>query len=156
MAKKGPAPKPDRQRRNNVTELVVVRGQGLEAPAGRPKWLKAQKDSWAAFWDDLPSQAVTPSSLPALYRLWDLRDMAARLMNSIEKVGSFIEGSQNQTVANPAYRILTSLLGEIRQLEDRFAANPEAALKLGLKAREARRTLEDLNRESQGPVEIAD
>jgi P27 family predicted phage terminase small subunit len=82
-----------------------------------------------------------PPDKPRCGGCFDLRDEVERIRRGIKKTGPMVEGSQGQPVVNPAYRVLTSLLSEIRQLEDRFSMNPQAAVKLGLQVQEGRKNI---------------
>lgn len=144
MAKKGPPPKAQRQRTNDRPELLVLAGSGtVAAEAG--DWTEPVLEAWRAFWLTPQAQTVTEASLPALVRLFDLRDELVRLQGAIGREGRFTTGSQGQPVVNPAYRIITSLLSEVRQLEDRFALNPEAMVRLGLRIQEGESRADRLN-----------
>jgi P27 family predicted phage terminase small subunit len=131
VAKKGPAPQSRRQRANSPVGLVVLAGGQLEVPKPPAGWLKQTKDDWADFYSSPQAGAVDSAGQATLRRLFDLRDEVERIRRGIKKTGPMVEGSQGQPVVNPAYRVLTALLSEIRQLEDRFSMNPQAAVKLG-------------------------
>lgn len=146
MARKGPMPKhPDkRQRRNKTTgTLVVLEGGGLAVPEPDEGLSPTLVDEWYAFWDTDVAQAVRESDLPALRRLWSIKDLERRLHASGAKQ-PIVVGSQGQPVANPALKQADALRSEIRQLEDRFGLNPSARARLGLDTTRLQASLDDM------------
>ena len=83
-------------------------------------------------WSTPVSNVYDRSDLPALERLFLLRDSVARTGDTDYKA-----------------------LGEIRQLEDRFGLTPLARMRLGVSVGQAHKTLADLN-QTVAPVEEID
>jgi P27 family predicted phage terminase small subunit len=152
MAGNGPPPKPigRRQRRNPRTSteragvgLVVVAGGRQAAPAPPAGLLKATREAWSAFWSSPLAPMVVPATdLPALERLFTLRDERARALRGYRARRLVVTDSG--VALNPLLRVLKQLDAEIRQLEDRFGLSPIARLRLGVALGEAARSLEEL------------
>lgn len=158
MGKRGPMPKhPDtRQRRNKVEgQLVVLPGDAIDTPAADASWLPDVVDEWHSFWSTDVAAAVRDSDLPALYRLWSLRDLQRKLF-AVGAETPLVAGSQGQTVINPALRQADNLSAEIRQLEDRFGLTPAARARLGLDTSKLQRSLDTINSEVVKSAEESD
>jgi P27 family predicted phage terminase small subunit len=121
-----------------------------EPPSGL---LRATRDDWAAFWSSPLRALVTPADMPALERLFQLRDEQARLWRGYRRK-RLVEGSQGQPVASPFFGMALKLEGEIARLEGQFGLSPAARLRLGVTFGQAARTLEDLARDLEGPSEL--
>lgn len=153
MAGHGPAPKdPARRQRRNQPKpaLAVVQAQvmtqigdipELGAPV-RPE----TEEAWRDLWEDPLSAAYVPTDLPALRRLFALYDERARAYEGYSNE-RLMPGSQGQPVLNPLFKVVQACDAEIRQLEDRFGLSPTARTRLGIAMGEAKKTLDDLNRE---------
>lgn len=142
VARRGPQPKNPaaRQRRNAVS---VVPGGRLDAPEPDRKWLKVTKDAWEAFWGSDQAGSVREKDLSALFRLFHLRNQHERMRRIVDKE-PLIEGSQGQPVLNPAARLQTQLMSEIRQLEREFGLTPDAGARMVQSAASAERSVRDL------------
>lgn len=102
---------------------------------------------WSEFWRSPIAQAVDRTTdVPALRRLFWLKDERERLA-AMFRAERLTLGSTGQLTLNPLGRHLAVVDAEIRQLEDRFGLSPTARLRLGVQLGEAKRTLDDLNRE---------
>lgn len=157
MAGRGPTPKnpDDRQRRNApkalelVGDLVGVALEGVdeaEIPPAPTYLLQVTKKRWVAYWSTPVAALVDAvSDLPALERLFWLYDDLERSRRAVRQLGHVIAGSQGQTVLNPLLRHMQTIMGEIRQLEDRFGLSPRARLSLNLTLGQAAQSLADLN-----------
>jgi hypothetical protein len=143
----GPLPKPTerRQRRNTRMGLVPIAPRPAITPDPSPGLLAASSAAWRDLWASPLAATFVESDIPALRRLWDLRDERARVAKVARK-GRLVPGSKDQPVLNPLIGYIASLDGEIRQLEDRHGLTPKARLALGVQLREAHRSLADLNR----------
>lgn len=153
----GPPPAPDdqRARRNAPTKAVldvvvqpaVAPGVVPDHPAGMRR---ALQDDWRDLWLSPVAALVTDTDLPALRRLWQLRELHAQYLDALDG-DLFAEGSQGQTVANPALAAAMSLEKSIASLEDRFAlslkARQNAGLRMGALADVARRHPELMDKE---------
>lgn len=152
MGRRGPQPKdPDRRQRRNaeqpVRALQLIEGNALVAthPSAPVAWLKVTRDTWDLFWTTEVAQAVRPSDLPALERLFELRDEVTRLMKAARKE-RFVTGSMGQVIMNPAYALCDKLRSEIRMLEDRFGLSPSARARLGVEVVRLESSVADLTR----------
>jgi P27 family predicted phage terminase small subunit len=91
------------------------------------------------------------ADLPALRRLFRLRDTEARLARKVRTDDFMGVGSQGQPIAHPLMAQLGSLGLEIRQLESMFGLTPAARARLGLAIGEAEKSrLEILHRRLDG------
>ena len=137
MGRKGPKPKHPNLRQSHKEPvgrvLEVVRDASLDVPLAPSGMLKKQRDEWSAFWDTDVSKAVDVSDMPALSRLFELKDQWERCRRVVKKQ-PLIEGSQHQLVENPLSKRMDRLSLEIRQLEDRFGLSPSSRARLGLAA----------------------
>lgn len=147
-----PAPKPAsrRQGRHRADLGVVVGGASLVPPPPSGV-LKATGDEWAAFWASEAAALVLPADLPALERMFSLRDERRRCQKAAATEGRLVMGSTGQPVLNPLYKHIGALDSEIRQLEDRFGLSPMARLKLGVVFGDAKRSLADLDDDEDTP-----
>jgi P27 family predicted phage terminase small subunit len=161
MGARGPAPKPayQRQRRNKDERPLVVVPPGERSP-GRPsapspprrRWLRATERAWGSFWGSDVASLVTPADMGALQRLHDLYDERERALRGYRKQ-RLVEGSMGQRVINPLGRAIATFDAEIRALEDRFGLTPQARLRLGVVFGEARRSLDQINRDLDAEIE---
>ena len=142
-----PLPKPPARRQGrHRNDMGAVDSQGTfhppDAPAGL---LLALRGEWERLWASPLASTFTTSDVPALVRLFTLRDEAIRHQRAARRTPT-VKGSQGQDVLNPVLRQRDALLAEIRQLEDRFGLSPRSRLQLGITLSEAHRSLDDLNR----------
>lgn len=136
--------KPDESRIRSATPVVGEVSAVEVTPLPVSGWLSATKAEWAALWDDAIAGAYAlATDLPALRRLFGLRDQRARYAAAVAKE-PLVEGSQGQPVAHPLAKQIPVLDTEIRQLEDRFGLNPQARLRLGIKFSESQQRIADL------------
>lgn len=141
-------PKPAvRRQRNNKTGIGLVSVQEghvpalREAPAGL---LKPQREAWEAFWRSPMAKLVLDADIPALCRLFRLRDEWQRCFEQ-SKDERLVHGSNEQWVLHPLYKHLTTLEKAIEGLEAQFGLTPLARLKLGVTFGEAKRSIEEIN-----------
>lgn len=137
---------PSRRQRRNPTRALAAVSAASSVPPAPKEWLAPTKAAWTALWECSVANLFDPSVLPALTRLFELRDRRERYTRALRR-RPMVAGSQGQPVAHPLARLVPVLDAEIRQLEDRFGLNPRAQLALGLAFGEAQRTLADLNRD---------
>lgn len=147
----GPMPKADDRKQGRYQRTPAVKASGSDLSLAKyppdESWLPSIQNEWASFWITDVSQAVAESDIPALYRLFELRN-TERIYHEEAKSNPLVLGSQGQDVLNPLLRQADSLRSEIRQLEDRFGLNPAARAKLGLDTSKLKRSLADLNQEA--------
>lgn len=65
------------------------------------------------------------------------------LLRILASEGVTTQGSQGQPVAHPAARLLGDLEAKLTPLEDRLGLSPEAAIRLGIAATEAKTKLDE-------------
>lgn len=115
-----------------------------EVPAADDSWTDDVRAAWVAFWGSEIAPLVSVNlHLQPLRRLFGLYSRLERISREVEE-NPYLAGSQGQQVINPLFRVEASLLGEVRQLEDRFGGNLRSAVGLGLALGQAKRTLRDL------------
>lgn len=142
-----PMPKPPerRQGRHRVDVGPIPSSPAFAPPQPPPGLSSPLRGEWERLWSAPLAATFTTSDLPALERLFTLRDEAQRHQRAAKRTPT-IEGSKGQDVLNPRLRQRDALLAEIRQLEDRFGLSPRSRLQLGITLSEAHRNLDDLNR----------
>lgn len=131
--------------RQLATVTAITGDAELEPPAPTPGWLKATKASWAELWDADVAKSYGRHHMPALYRLFQYRDMYLRA-SQVYKKSPFVEGSQGQPVMSPAFKTMTQLEASITALEDRLGLTPKAQANLGIAIGQHMLTAADLNR----------
>lgn len=142
-----PLPKPParRQGRHRHDVGTIAASATFQPPAPPAGLLAALSGEWERLWSSPLATTFTTSDVPALERLFELRDEAVRHQRAARRTPT-VEGSKGQVVLNPVLRQRDALLAEIRQLEDRFGLSPRSRLQLGITLSEAHRSLDDLNR----------
>lgn len=130
-----PPKSPDRRVRKdrprpfeNLPEIVE-----LEIPEPPKGMLKATRDEWMELWQRPIASTFGTESLPALRRLFEMRDQRRRLLKVLPSEGYFTTGSRGQTVVSPGVKLIQDLESQIVALEDRFGLTPKAAHILGHK-----------------------
>ncbi|HEY9015781.1 MAG TPA: P27 family phage terminase small subunit [Gemmatimonadales bacterium] len=149
--------KPEGTRQDNKPgrELATVHSISGGQPAVEmehrptPGWLKATRDQWADFWEADVAKVLARHHVPALYRLFELRDAQARALRLYKKQ-PMVDGSMKQPVVNPAMSTVQALEKDIRALEDRLGLTPKAQANLGIQIGQARLTAAELNRMAAG------
>lgn len=144
MANPNRKPVESKIRQRPAKSLTVFAGGAATVPEPLDEWLAATKTSWAAFWADEVAEAVRPADQSVLERLFTLRDMQSRALARWKK-NPFVDGSQGQPVANPAFAEAMTLEKAVVALEDRFGGSPKARANLGLAFGQARLTAAQLN-----------
>ncbi len=145
----GPAPKSYRQRSHQGEARPVVVNMSArprmapEPPAGL---LDASLKSWERLWSSPLASTFVDSDVPALARLFELRDERARASKASRRA-RLVAGSKGQPRLSPLISYIAQLDAEIRHLEDRFGLTPRARLSLGIQLGEAHRSLAELNAE---------
>lgn len=147
--------RPDQRQDNSTSrELASVTQIAGRAPAqiSRHKpgtgWAKSTRDQWEEFWEADVAQVLAAHHVPAVYRLFELRDAQARALR-IYKREPMVQGSMKQPVVNPAMATVQALEKDIRALEDRLGLTPKAQANLGIKLGQASLTAAELNRMAQ-------
>lgn len=145
-------PEETRQDRSPGRALATVTSiagrNSVVATKGAPKpgtgWLSGTRTQWIEFWESEVAGILTATHLPAVYRLFELRDAQARALR-LYKREPMVQGSMKQPVVNPAMGTVQALEKDIRALEDRLGLTPKAQANLGIAIGEARMTAAQLN-----------
>lgn len=145
--------KPEGTRQDNAPSRALAsvtqiagRQPAADAPHPAPRGLlKQTHEQWEDFWQADSSQVIARHMLPAVYRLFELRDAQTRALR-LYKRRPMTEGSMGQPVVNPAMGTVQALEKDIRALEDRLGLTPKAAANLGIQIGQARLTAAELNR----------
>jgi P27 family predicted phage terminase small subunit len=156
VGRRGPIGKPPERRqghRSHEPAATLIVPATWEVPDPPNGLLRATRDAWAAFWSSPLRALVTPADVPALERLFQLRDEQARLWRGYRRK-RLVEGSQGQPVGSPFFGMAMKLEDQIVRLEAQFGLSPAARLRLGVSFGQAARTLEDLARDLEGPSEL--
>ncbi len=125
-------PKRRRQRASRSRAPAKLAARPLKIPPPRKEWYAGTKRRWERFWKSDAARILAPAvDAAAVERLFDLYDERERAYRDFSN-RRFVEGSQGQQVLNPLGRLIVSLDGEIRQLEDRLGFSPASRLRLGL------------------------
>lgn len=109
--------------------------QGVPEP---DDWMVPTLEEWAVFWKSDVANPVVETDLPALKRLFGMRDMRRQHELALDVTGPMVEGSQGQLVANPLIRMIADLDGRILALEDRFFLVPSSRIKAGVSVQNAK------------------
>lgn len=143
---KGPQPKhPDnRQRRNKPPTLTVVTESEIPPPPADLKVPDVSIPAWDEYWSGSMAKRIDIGDLPALHRLFRLRDEWEYNQALLFANDPLIEGSKGQLVENPLSRINARLAKEIRQMEDRFGMNPVSRAQFAVAMGDLARTMDDL------------
>ncbi len=126
-------------------DLVVIAG-GLNAtPEPDAKWLVGTKREWAAFFASDQAASLDGATLPGVVRMFAMRDLQSRAWARYKKQ-PYVDGSQGQPVANPAFDEAMKLERAIVALEDRYGVSLKALANLGVAVGQAQITAAELNR----------
>lgn len=145
----GPAPKPAASRirahRGEARPVLVnVTSRSRLAPQRPAGLLGASVAAWERLWTSPLAATFSESDVPALGRLFELRDERTRTWR-VARRQRLVAGSKGQVRPNPLFGMVASFDAEIRNLEDRFGLTPRARLTLGIQLGEAHRSLSELN-----------
>jgi P27 family predicted phage terminase small subunit len=115
---------------------VVYEGRAPRVPAH----LKATgKDVWRNVWAAGMGAYSPDTDRNVITRYCELHDRRADLLALVEADGYMSEGYNGQPVAHPMLRFVESTEKELRAIETTIGFTPEARLRLGLVAAEARK-----------------
>ncbi|CAN5324390.1 hypothetical protein BH20ACT24_BH20ACT24_16180 [soil metagenome] len=154
MGERGPAGRGQGHRRKLIP--LPAPGPARREPPPPPSGLsESSRGEWDTFWEGEVAFAVRDADLPALRRLWQLRDEWDRCFRAFRR-RRFVEGSTGQPVISPAAGELHRLEGDIRALESQFGLTPASRLRLGLSGVRMTATLEELTRQAGGEAEDTD
>ncbi|MER5258544.1 phage terminase small subunit P27 family [Streptomyces sp. NPDC002855] len=115
---------------------VVYEGRAPRVPSH----LKAVgRDVWRAVWS-AGSGAYSPDTdRNIILRYAELHDRRAALLAAVDEDGLMTVGSTGQPAVHPAMRYVESTERELRAIETVIGFTPEARMRLGIVAAEARR-----------------
>jgi P27 family predicted phage terminase small subunit len=148
-----PRKQPERRQDNRIARLPrpVPESAPEAAPAPPKGLLKATRDDWRTLWAQPVASLYSEADIPALRRLFLLRDERERTAREIRKDGATADGSKGQPVAHPLLARVAGIDAEVRQLEVLFGLAPAARARLGLAIGEAEKSrLEILHRRLDG------
>lgn len=143
-----PAPRKsvgDRVDNRSQRGLVALAPSGAPAPDPEKGWLAATKREWGEFFGSDQAQALDASTVPGVRRLFQMRDLQSRAWARYKK-RPYVDGSQGQPVANPAFDEAMKLERAIVALEDRYGVSLKALANLGVAVGQAKLTAAELNR----------
>ena len=87
---------------------------------------------WAAIWTAGQNAYDARTDAGIIERYCEIRARRDELLALLERDGYVTLGSQGQTVAHPAARLLDVADGRLQALEDRLGLNPEARIRLNI------------------------
>jgi len=144
----GPAPKLENRQRAHPGEarpvIVSMSARPRMSPEAPTALLAASAADWARLWASPLASTFVESDLPALRRLFQLRDERTRSFRAAGRA-RLVAGSKGQPRLSPLLGYIAQLDAEIRALEDRFGLTPRARMALGISLGEAHRSLAELN-----------
>ena len=134
-----------RQNRATKDSGVALEVHTLEDIPSAPDGIAPELvESWREYWESPLAKATDAGSkLNAATRLWQMYDLRNK-HHAAYCDQPLVTGSQGQQVLNPLGRQLTTIEGQIMQLEDRLGLNPKAQLALGVTWAEGQKQLRDL------------
>ncbi|MFE2245259.1 phage terminase small subunit P27 family [Streptomyces lavendulae] len=114
----------------------MYEGRAPRAPAALGS---TGRDIWRAVWQ-AGSGAYSPDTdRNLILRYAELYDRRATLLDAVDADGLMTIGSTGQPVVHPAMRYVESTEKELRAIETVIGFTPEARMRLGLVAAEARK-----------------
>ncbi len=115
---------------------VVYEGRAPRVPAH----LKASgREVWRAVWQAGGGAYSPDTDRNVILRYAELHDRRADLLALIDAEGLSVVGSTGQPAMHPALRFVESTERELRAIENAIGFTPEARMRLGIVAAEARR-----------------
>lgn len=126
---------PERRQRGAKTKDVgivrVLPGAAAVHPSADQRWRAEVREAWDELWSSQLVQALKPTDLPAMRRLFDLRDRWLAAAEAFD-AAPVTAGSMGQDTLSPWAQEMHRLDAAIGKLEDRFGLTPMARLKLGV------------------------
>lgn len=148
MGSRGPLPKPAvKQQGRRPTEVVrlVPREEQIKVPEPPEGLLPTSQEAWAVYWASPVSSVAAEVDLPAISRLFRLRDQWERAMDMVRQ-GVAVRGSTGQIRVNPLAGYAAQVETSIIRLENELGLTPLSRARLGISIGEAHKTLEEMNR----------
>lgn len=144
----GPAPKVANRQRAHQGEarpvVVSLSARARRMPTAPAGLSGSAAEQWQQLWGSPLAATFVDSDVPALARLFELRDERMRSLRAARRA-RLVAGSKGQPRLSPLLGYIAQLDAEIRALEDRFGLTPRARLTLGITLGEAHRSLAQLN-----------
>jgi hypothetical protein len=141
--KKAPGEAVDRRNGAQLILLPPVNPVVPKPPAGL---LRPTAEAWDSFWHDPVSNLVTPASRSLVDRWVIVLDELNRARSGFRRK-RFMQGSQGQPVLNPLGAEAHRLSAELTSIEDRLGMSPRSQMALGIAFGQAKKSLDELNRE---------
>lgn len=120
--------------------------ENVLAPPEAPEPPEHLNESGRAFWADLwalGQGSYNPQTdRYTVERYASLQQRRHELMAVLDAEGYLTVGSQGQTVAHPAARLLSDIESKLLPLEDRLGLSPESRIRLGIGALEHKSKLD--------------
>ncbi|MFB7675587.1 phage terminase small subunit P27 family [Kitasatospora purpeofusca] len=120
----------------NEAAPVVYEGRAPRVPAHLGK---AGKEAWRTVWSAGQGAYSPETDRYVILRYCELHDRRAELLAVVAADGLMSEGYNGQPVAHPMLRYVESTEKELRSIETVIGFTPEARMRLGIVAAEARR-----------------
>ncbi|MFF2039386.1 phage terminase small subunit P27 family [Kitasatospora sp. NPDC058170] len=115
---------------------VVYEGRAPRVPAHLGK---TGKEAWRTVWSAGQGAYSPETDRYVILRYCELHDRRAELLAVVAADGLMSEGYNGQPVAHPMLRYVESTEKELRAIETVIGFTPEARMRLGIVAAEARR-----------------
>ena len=123
---------------------TTVERQASYEPPPPPATLRPEAHAyWAAVWEAGQNAYDGRTDAGIIERYCETRARRDELLALLERDGYVTLGSQGQTVAHPAARLLDIADGRLQALEDRLGLNPEARIRLNISLVEGNSKLEE-------------
>ena len=148
----GPPPKaPDRRQRRNKPPALALEPRVLSLVRKTPPvpdgFLKRTADLWGWYWESqVGSVASETTDVAQVELLFQMLDEHSRCFRTFRK-HRLVEGSQGQSVINPLGRYCDRLRMQILAFAREIGLTPHAKMRLGISAVQAKKSLDQMNRE---------
>lgn len=143
-AQKKPAERLQRRNKPKALDAQVV-AMNIEAVPAAPEVGEALVAEWERLWTSELAATYTESDVPALGRLFELRQRISDFEAEALAAGAVTTGSTGQQTMHPLLKEADAYRAQVLALEDRFGLNPQARLKLGIALGQAQQSLDDMN-----------
>ena len=128
-------PKPATSRQGNSNNKVMISRATSLAPVPDPPGTLGPYGAnlWRQLWES-GRGVYAETDRMILERYCSLSERRRLLLSVLEDEGFLTQGSQGQTVAHPAARLVTEVESRLGPIEDRLGLSPESRMALGLTA----------------------
>jgi P27 family predicted phage terminase small subunit len=147
MGRRGPVGNDQGHRKHAPRTVISIVPQGPKAPripAANKAWSPAIRSQWRALWKDPLSGSFAATDMPALHRLFWMRDRWLRAMILTEE-SITVKGSVGQIRLHPLADYCSKLAADIIRLETELGLTPMARARLGITIGEAMDSLDEIN-----------